>query len=94
MHISEQTMIESQIGFLCGILLGALASGVFILFFTEWQWYFKLFSCIGSVGILGFLSTNIYQLVKLRRNYIDTQAEMKKLAEEGAEVVKEYTNEI
>jgi predicted ferric reductase len=91
MKLSEQVMIEAQIGFYWGIIVGALASYVFIMFFTTWQWYFKLFSTIGELGILGTLGMGLYQLIKTRRNYLDAQAEMKKMSEESAKVIQNYT---
>jgi len=91
MKITELQMLEGQIGFYWGIIAGALASYVFIMFFTDWQWYFKLFSTIGEIGILGTLGLGLYQLIKARRNYLDAQAEMKKISAESAEVVKSYT---
>jgi MFS family permease len=91
MELSEQTKIEAQIGFTIGILIGATAAGVLILFFTEWQWYFKLFSSIGSLGIIGSLSLALNELLKARRNYIATLKEMAKMKEESNKTVESYT---
>jgi len=91
MELSEQTKIESQIGFTIGILIGATSAGVLILFFTDWQWYFKLFSAIGSIGIIGNLMLALKELLKMRRNYLDTVEEMKNINSESTEVIKEAT---
>ena len=76
MKLSEQTLIESQIGFLLGIMVGALASWAMIMFFTPWEWYFKLFATIGEVGIIGSLSLGVYQAVTTRRQYLDGKKAM------------------
>lgn len=83
MNLSEQTQIEAQIGFLSGILVGALSSWVFIVFFTDWQWYFKVFSSIGEIGIIGSLLLSLRATVQQRRTYLEVQAEMKKMREEN-----------
>ena len=94
-ELSEQTKIESQIGFTIGILIGATSAGVLILFFTDWQWYFKLFSAIGSLGIIGNLSLALKELLRMRRNYLDTLEEMKNINNKSTEVIKEAVkNEI
>lgn len=79
MKLSELTKIEAQMGFLIGILIGVLASWTFIVFFTTWQWYFKVFSSIGEIGIMGSLVMQLNETRKARRNYIDVQKEMKKM---------------
>ena len=89
MQLSEQTQIEASIGFTAGILVGALASWVFIMFFTPWEWYFKLFSSIGEVGIVGSLLLTLRAQIQQRRNYIETQAEMKKITEASEKIIKE-----
>lgn len=94
MNLSEQTKIEAQIGFTIGILIGAFAAGIFILFFTEWQWYFKFFSAIGSLGILGSLGLTLNELIKARRNYIDALKEMKRLNTESNGVILPIRMEI
>ena len=94
-ELSEQTKIESQIGFTIGILIGATSAGVLILFFTDWQWYFKLFSAIGSLGIIGNLSLALKELLRMRRNYLDTLEEMKNINNKSTEVITEAVkNEI
>jgi hypothetical protein len=50
-----------------------------ILFFTNWQWYFKLASLIGSLGIIGSLILSLKELFKVRRNYLDTIKEMENI---------------
>lgn len=80
-QLSEQTRIEAQIGFTIGILIGAVAAGILVLIFTQWQWYFKLFSAIGSIGIIGSLVLTLSELFKVRKNYLETQAELKKISE-------------
>ena len=94
-ELSEQTKIESQIGFTIGILIGATSAGVLILFFTDWQWYFKLFSAIGSLGIIGNLSLALKELLRMRRNYLDTLEEMKNINNKNTEIITEAVkNEI
>ena len=70
---------EMTIGFTVGILIGVISSGVLILFFTPWQWYFKLFSAIGIVGMICTLLFQIYQTAKSRRSYLDVYKEINKL---------------
>jgi hypothetical protein len=86
--LSEQTKIESNIGFVIGILVGAFAAWMFILFFTPWQWYFKVFSSIGSIGILGSLSLSLMELIKVRRNYLDAKAEMEKINKQANNTIE------
>jgi len=81
-QISEQTKMESQIYFLVGIMIGALSSWVLIMFFTPWEWYFKLFATIGEVGIIGSLSLALTQAVAQRRAYIDAKKTMESVGEE------------
>ena len=88
--MSEQTMIEAQIGFLVGITIGAFASWVFIMFFVPWEWYWKLFSTIGEVGIIGSLVLSLYSSIKTRRNYITAMEDMKKISTEANAVVNSY----
>ena len=79
MKLSEQTKMEASIGFLIGILIGATAAGISVIFFTPWQWYLKLFSGIGTAGIIGSLLLSLNELIKARRNLIDAMNEMKKI---------------
>ena len=79
MELSERTKIEASIGFTIGILIGATAAWVVIVFTTNWQWYFKLFSTLGSLGIIGSLVLSLMELFKARRNYLDAVAEMKRI---------------
>lgn len=81
MKLSELTKIESGIGFTLGILIGALASWAFILFFTDFQWYFKVFSSIGEVGIVGSLVLSLNEQLKARKGFIEAQKEMAKMGE-------------
>lgn len=90
-NLSPQTQIEASIGFTSGILIGALASWVFIIFFTQWEWYFKVFSSIGEVGIVGSLLLSLNEMIKTRRNYIETMKEMKKLNEDSNKIIAKYT---
>jgi len=78
-EMSELRKLETSIGFTSGILIGALSAGVLILFFTDWQWYFKIFSGIGSFGIIGSLYLALSELIKGRRNLISAMEEMEKM---------------
>ena len=71
--ISQQTQIEAQIGFLIGILIGALSSWVLVMFFIPWEWYFKFFATIGEIGIIGSLSLALLQTIAQRRQYLDAK---------------------
>jgi len=70
MVLSEQTKIEAQIGFTMGILIGALAAGI-VIQLTAWAWYWKVFSAIGSIGIVGSLVLALGQLFVTRKNYLE-----------------------
>jgi len=83
--LSEQTKMESQIYFLVGIMIGALSSWVLIMFFTPWEWYFKLFATIGEIGIIGSLSLALQQAVAQRRAYIDAKKAMESVGTEQQE---------
>ena len=80
--ISQQTQIEAQIGFLIGIMLGALSSWVLIMFFTPWEWYFKLFATIGEIGIIGSLGLALMQTIAQRKQYLDAKKYMESEEEE------------
>jgi hypothetical protein len=88
-EMTEIRKIEAQIGFVSGILIGALSAGVLVLFFTDWEWYFKLFSAIGSLGIMGSLYMSLSELIKGRRNLLATAAEMKKVSAESNAILNE-----
>lgn len=75
-NLSEQTKLEAGIGFTSGILVGAVASWILIIFFTPWQWYFKVFSSVGSLGIIGSLWMSLNEQIKARRLYIAAMKEM------------------
>ena len=74
--LSPQTQIEAQIGFLIGIMVGALSAWTMIMFFTPWEWYFKLFATIGEVGIIGSLGMALAQTIGQRRQYLDAKKQM------------------
>jgi MFS family permease len=93
-NLSELRKIEASIGFISGILIGAISAGVLILFFTEWQWYFKVFSCIGSIGIIGSLYMALSDQIKMRRNLILAVGEMKKVSAESNKIIEEKMNEV
>lgn len=69
--MNELRKIEAQIGFTSGILVGALAGGVFLVIFAQVQWYFKIFYFIGSAGVVGSLVLSLKELIKMRRNYLE-----------------------
>lgn len=97
MQLSELTKIEAQMGFTIGILAGVIASWIFILFFTDWQWYFKVFSSIGELGIIGTLALQLNELIKVRKNYITVKKEMDKkqidtLIQENLNMLKDFEN--
>ena len=83
MQLSEQTKIEAQIGFTSGILVGAISASILVLFFTPWEWYFKLFSAVGSIGIIGSLVLSLTEQIKTRRNYLDMKLEMERVKKES-----------
>jgi len=83
MQLSEQTKIEAQIGFTWGILIGATAAWIVVTFTTNWAWYFKLFSTLGSLGIIGSLILSLNEQIKARRNYLEVLKEMEKTNEEA-----------
>jgi len=76
--LSEQTKLEAQIGFTLGILIGATAGGLSLLLFTTWEWYLKLFSLIGTIGIIGSLVFALLEQLRARRNYLEILKEMEK----------------
>jgi hypothetical protein len=61
------------------------------MFFTDWAWYFKLFTTIGEIGILGSLALALFEMIKARRNYIETQKEMNRINDESSKVMTETT---
>jgi hypothetical protein len=89
MELSELTKIEAQIGFTVGILIGALAAYISVMFFTSWAWYFKLFTTIGEIGILGSLLLALNEMLRGRRNYIEAQKEMNRINDESTKVIEE-----
>jgi len=78
-NMSEQRKLEAAIGFTSGILIGALAGAIAVLFFAQMAWYFKLFTAIGSIGIVGSLYMALSEQIKARRSLISAMEEMKKL---------------
>lgn len=93
MHLSEQTQLEAAIGFLIGTLIGVLGSWAFIMFFTDWGWYFKLTSSIGELGIIGTLVLSLKQSILARKNYIEVQKEMAKMNAESNNKLGEQNGE-
>ena len=92
--MSELRKLEASIGFTSGILIGATSAGVLILFFTDWQWYFKLFSGIGSLGIMGSLYMALSELIKNRRTLLEAMEEMEKIQSELPKETKEELDEL
>jgi len=79
MNLSPLTQIEAQIGFYIGILIGVIGSGVFIIFFTQWEWYFKFTSFIGEVSIIALQVFAIKQLLQQRKAYLEAETAMKQI---------------
>lgn len=90
---SPQTQLEIQLGFTIGILIGAIGAGVLVLFFTTWEWYFKVISAIGSIGIIGSLTLAIFQIWNQRKNYLEALNMMKETKIESDKIIEEKTNE-
>ena len=90
MKLSQQTQIEAQIGFLIGIIIGALSSWILIMFFTPWEWYFKLGATIGEIGIIGSLSMALSQTIAQRRQYLDAKKTMESLGSPSEDYKEEY----
>lgn len=91
MKISEQTQLEAQVGFLIGTMIGILASWIFVIFFTNFQWYFKVATSIGEIGIFGMMILSLRQAIITRKNYLETQEEMKKINEEANATISDLT---
>jgi hypothetical protein len=89
LRFDELRKIEMQIGFTVGILIGALAAYISVLLFTSWAWYFKLFTTIGEIGILGSLLLALNEMLRGRRNYIEAQKEMNRINDESSKIVEE-----
>lgn len=77
--LSELTLLESQIGFVAGIIVGALGSWVYLVFFTNIDWWVKVLACIGEIGIIGSLGLSLRQSILARRNYLEMQKQMKEM---------------
>jgi cytochrome c-type biogenesis protein CcmH/NrfG len=75
-ELSPQTQIEAQIAFYIGILLGAISGGVMVAT-IKMAWYFKAFSMVGSVCVIGILSLSLYQLILSRKQLLETIEVMK-----------------
>jgi undecaprenyl pyrophosphate phosphatase UppP len=88
LEMNELRKIEATIGFTSGILIGAISAMVLILFFTPWEWYFKVFSFIGSAGIIGSLYMALSDQIKIRRNYLQTIKEMENINLEANKVIE------
>jgi uncharacterized membrane protein YiaA len=74
---SEQTLIETQIAFYLGIIIGLIGAWIAIFFFSDWKWYLKLLVTISDIGILGLQYIALRGLFIQRKQYI----EMRKMAE-------------
>ena len=94
LELSELTKLEASMAFTGGILIGAVAGWVFLMFFIEWAWYFKVLSSIGSLGIVGSLLLTMNELMKARNNYKETLAEMEKINEESMKVINNFEQAI
>jgi hypothetical protein len=76
MQFSELQKIEMQLGYTGGIVIGALGAWVFIVFFVSWEWWWKVLSTIGEIGIVGNLLIAIGELRKQRKGLIEVMKEM------------------
>ena len=83
--MDEQMQIEAQIGFYGGILVGVIASWVMLMFFSGWEWYWKLFSSIGQISIMGILVLGLYNAIKMRRRYLEAKRIMETEMKGGLE---------
>jgi len=97
-NMSELRKLEASIGFTSGILVGAVSAGILILFFTDWQWYFKLFSGIGSLSIIGTLYMALSELIKARRSLLEAMGEMEiinsNMSDENKDKLEELNKEL
>jgi len=92
-RISELTKIEMQIAFTIGILIGALASWIFILLMANMEWYFKLFATIGEIGLVGSLVLALVELFKVRKSLAEAFKQMRMIESQQNDNkdIKEYT---
>jgi len=90
-NMSELRKIEASIGFTSGILVGALASAVTVLFFVQMAWYFKIFTGIGSLGIVGMLYMALSDLIKNRRGLMAALEQMKSINTQSNKIIEEKT---
>lgn len=89
MEFSEVRKLEMGIGFTWGILIGAALGWLALTFLSALAWYYKLFSTIGSLGIIGSLILSLSQQVKARRDYLEVLKEMEKTNEKAETQLKE-----
>lgn len=92
MKFDEKRQLEMQIGFLIGTTIGVLGSWTFILFFVQWQWYFKLVSSIGEAGILGTLFLSIKQSLAARKNYLEVTKQMESINKEANTTINDLNS--
>jgi hypothetical protein len=91
MAFSEIRKAEMQIGFLIGILIGAAAGGVLIVFFASMAWYFRLFSAVGSLGVIGTLLISLREQFKYRKEFIEAQRMMDELSNKNDKDANDIT---
>lgn len=75
-HMSEQTKIEAQLGGLIGTMIGMTGAAVVIIFFTQMELTFKIFSAIGFSGSLAMMFIQLIGLIQFRKQFIEAKKAM------------------
>ena len=60
-RLSEKRKVEAEMGYYIGICISVLGSSI-ALFFVDFAWYFKAFSILGTVCIIGVLLTAFFKI--------------------------------
>jgi uncharacterized protein YacL len=75
MKISELTRLEAPIFFSIGILIGVLASWIYLIT-ADIPLYLKICSSIGELCIMGMIIFGMIEAIKARKNYLTMMNEM------------------